>query len=155
MSNELFTILTTHSDFTINQNEYSFDITNLSSFITIEQKTITFLVQNPTIEFTIIQSPPVELVVNPMGLQGIQGTQGVPGVGSVTTIYNEQPAGLINGSNNVFTTSVSFQPGKVSVFINGLLQKFITHYQTTGTNTILLNDSLTVGDQIQVNYIIL
>ena len=70
-------------------------------------------------------------------------------------IFNEEPAGLINGSNNVFTTSASFQPGKVSVFINGLIQKIVTHYQTTGNNTILLNDTLTVGDQIQVNYIIL
>ena len=90
-----------------------------------------------------------------MGLQGLQGPQGLPGVGNVVTIYNEQPAGLINGSNNVFTTASSFQPGKVSVFINGLMQKIITHFQTTGNNTILLNDSLTVGDQIQVNYIIL
>ena len=79
----------------------------------------------------------------------------MPTNNGASQIFNEEPAGLINGSNNSFTTASNFQPGKVSVFINGLLQKIVTHYQTSGTNIILLNDSLTVGDQIQVNYIIL
>ena len=114
-----------------------------------------FTIVPSSVNITVGQNTPVSFAVNPMGVQGLQGVQGIQGVGSVTTIYNEQPSGLINGSNNLFTTATNFQPGKVSVFINGLLQKLITHYQTTGNNTILLNDSLTVGDQIQVNYIIL
>ena len=116
---------------------------------------VDFTIVPTSVNITVGQSAPVTFSVNPMGERGLQGVQGLQGVGSVTTIYNEQPAGLINGSNNTFTTASNFQPGKVSVFINGLLQKIITHYQTSGTNTILLNDSLTVGDQIQVNYIIL
>lgn len=130
MSNLNFTISALQNDFYIVQNNVDFEVNNTT----------------------------LELSINPMGERGLQGVQGVPGVAglsNVVTIYNEQPAGLINGSNNTFTTASNFQPGKVSVFINGLLQKIITHYQTSGTNTILLNDSLTVGDQIQVNYIIL
>lgn len=129
MSDYIFTISAFQNEFTIVENNAQFDV-----------QTTTF-----------------DIAISPMGLQGLPGVQGLPGAAgvSVTTIYNEQPSGLINGSNNSFTTASNFQPGKVSVFINGLLQKIITHYNTTGTNTILLNDSLTVGDQIQVNYIIL
>lgn len=113
-----------------------------------------FTIVPTNVNVTVGQSAPVSFAVNSMGVQGIQGVQGLPGAVALS-IYNEQPSGLINGSNNVFTTSSSFQPGKISVFINGLLQKIVTHYQTIGNNTILLNDSLTVGDQIQINYIIL
>ena len=110
-----------------------------------------FTIVPTSVNITAGQSAPVSFTVNAMGVQGVQG---VPGA-VAALVYNEQPAGLINGSNNVFTTLSNFQPGKVSVFINGLLQKIVTHYQTTGTNTIILSDSLTVGDQIQINYIIL
>ena len=116
---------------------------------------VDFTIVPGSVNITVGQNTLVTFSVNAMGAQGLQGPQGIQGVSNVVTIYNEQPAGLINGSNNSFTTASNFQPGKVSVFINGLLQKIITHYQTTGNNTILLNDSLTVGDQIQVNYIIL
>ena len=94
----------------------------------------------------------VAILVN----EASMGLQGPPGAtGNVNMILGEQPSGLVNGSNATFTTSLSFQPGKLAVYINGLLQKIITHYQTIGTQTILFTDSPQVGDQLQIDYIIL
>ena len=69
-----------------------------------------------------------------------------------TYTYNEVPAGAINGSNATFTTALQFVPNKVSLYINGLMQKLVDNYQTTGNNTILINDSPQVGDIIIVFY---
>lgn len=68
-------------------------------------------------------------------------------------VFGETPAGTINGSNATFTTAFDFVPGKVAVYVNGLLQKLITHYNTTGTKTIIFNDSPLPGDLIEVDYV--
>lgn len=76
--------------------------------------------------------------------------------GSVLTpeiILGEIPTGLINGSNATYTTLFDFVPSKVAVYVNGLLQKKITHYNTSGTTTILFVDSPLTGDIIEVDYI--
>lgn len=67
-------------------------------------------------------------------------------------VFGETPTGLVNGSNATFTTAFDFVPGKVDVFVNGLLQKIVTHYNTTGTRTIILNDSPQVNDFVLVDY---
>ena len=155
MSDILLTINDTGGpELIIAQQDITLTVSDTSEGVTVEQNNIDISIVST--ETTMqLEEKTIELSVNPSGARGEQGLHGIQGVGSVTTIYNEQPAGLINGSNNLFTTSTNFQPGKVSVFINGLLQRFVSHYQTSGTNTIILNDSLTVGDQIEVNYIIL
>jgi hypothetical protein len=63
-------------------------------------------------------------------------------------IENEVPSGLVNGSNARFNS----HPESVEVFINGLKQKPIIHYTTSGTTTIILSDSPQTGDQILINY---
>lgn len=69
------------------------------------------------------------------------------------TITEEVPSGLINGSNATFTTVLSFVPASIQVFVNGLRQKKIDDYVTTGVNTIILSASPKVGDSIIVSYI--
>jgi len=53
-------------------------------------------------------------------------------------VTGEIPAGLINGSNATFTASFSFVPESVKVYINGMRQKLIDDYNTSGNTTILM-----------------
>lgn len=85
-------------------------------------------------------------IVNELGLTG-------GGLSSASFIYNETPSGVINNSNATFLTAFDFIPGKVLVYINGLKQEPVTHYQTSGTKTIMFSDSPLVGEKISVDYI--
>lgn len=96
----------------------------------------------------------VEVVVeNPPAFIEVVNEQVIERVVQEEIIFGETPAGTIDGSNATFTTAFDFVPGKVAVFLNGLLQKLVTHYNTTGTDTIIFNDSPVSGDIIEVNYI--
>ena len=90
-------------------------------------------------------------VGGPPGPPGPQGPPGSPGNGVIVT--NEAPAGIINGSNATFTTAFNFVPETVEVFVNGLKQRRITDFNTSGQNTILLTDSPFTGDSVQVDYL--
>lgn len=68
-------------------------------------------------------------------------------------VFNEVPQGGVNGSNAVFMSAYDFVPESVEVFINGLLQKPIIHFNTSGNQTILFTESPNSGDQILINYI--
>ena len=73
--------------------------------------------------------------------------------GQANQVFGEVPSGAVNGSNATFTTAYNFVAGSVQVFVNGLLQKIITDYNTSGTTTILLAVSPTVNENILVNYL--
>lgn len=75
-----------------------------------------------------------------------------PGGGGAVDVVGETPAGLINGSNATYTTVFYFDPSSVEVFINGIRQKRVTHFNTSGLVTIILSDSPQTGDILQVNY---
>ena len=81
----------------------------------------------------------------------------IDGITDYTTfdnfVYNEIPTGLINGINTSFTSLHNFIPESVQVFVNGVKQKIIDDYQTSGSNSITLTDSLTVNENININYI--
>lgn len=68
-------------------------------------------------------------------------------------VNNDVPINIINGINNVFNTSFNFIPESVEVFLNGIKQKIITDYQIINNNTITLNTSPNVGENILINYI--
>lgn len=74
------------------------------------------------------------------------------GGGSATTVWGETPTGTVNGSNATFTTAHNFVPGQLEVFVNGVRQKPVTHFNTSGLTTILFSDSPITGDQLQINY---
>lgn len=93
------------------------------------------------------------MVENPPAYVEVINDQVIERVVEADTVYGETPAGTIDGSNATFTTAFDFVPGKIAVYINGLLQKPVTHYNTSGTNTIFFNDSPLTGDLIEVDYV--
>lgn len=72
---------------------------------------------------------------------------------SIDIEWNDPLIGTIDNMNATFTTTFNFIPGQINVFINGLLQKIITHYQTIGNNIITFTDSPRVGEILTANYI--
>lgn len=86
------------------------------------------------------------------GIQGIQGVKGDTGPPSLDLEIGETPSGLINGSNNIFTTSLDFVPGTVELYRNGVRQKTPFDFTTSGTNTITTAFAPVAGEDIQVDY---
>lgn len=82
---------------------------------------------------------------------GIQGPPGQPGNG--VQVFGETPAGSVNGSNATFTTAFNFVPESVAVSVNGLRQKRVDDYNTSGANTILMSVSPEAGTSILVDYL--
>jgi len=68
------------------------------------------------------------------------------------TVNNEVPAGLVNGSNKIFTTVKEYITSSTSVFLNGLKQKLSISYTETGANQITFDDAPITGDQIIIDY---
>lgn len=74
---------------------------------------------------------------------GVTAWNGLPYAsgGGSSRIYNETPAGLLDGANTVFTTAGNFTAGTTAVFINGVRLKIgvAKDYTETGINQITLN----------------
>jgi hypothetical protein len=71
---------------------------------------------------------------------------------SGTFVIGENPNGVINGSNAIFTTDNNFVPESVQLFVNGVSQTNGVDYFTTGTTTLNLNISPVINDILRVNY---
>jgi hypothetical protein len=74
-------------------------------------------------------------------------------IGGGEFVYGEVPSGVINGINATFTSAFNFDNTQMNVFINGVLQKIVQDYNTTGLTTINFVTSPIVGDTIIINYI--
>jgi hypothetical protein len=85
-------------------------------------------------------------------LRGDNTLQTLPTIAN-SSVKNETPIGLINGSNTTFTSLNNFVPQSIEVFVNGLIQQKIIEFNTIGNTTITLNFSPTVGEIITINYI--
>ena len=83
---------------------------------------------------------------------GTRGPKGADGAGFVL-ISNETPSGALDGSNATFTTAFDFDPDSVAVYVNGLFQKRIADFNTSGSRTISLTASPGPGENILVNYL--
>lgn len=81
------------------------------------------------------------------------GLQGPPGTAGPAVVLNETPSGVVNGSNATFVTAFNFLPGQIAIRINGLSQRPLVDFTTTGTTTILFTESPLVGDALQVDYL--
>jgi hypothetical protein len=68
-------------------------------------------------------------------------------------IWGETPSGSVDGSNATFTSSYPFVPETVSVTVNGLWQKRVENFNTTGDQTVTLATSPGVGEKILINYL--
>lgn len=78
----------------------------------------------------------------------------ITGSASVPPEYvtDEHVNGVLNGSNNVFTTDFNFDSSTLTVFLNGLKIFKIDDYNTTGANQITLNVAPGPTETIYVNY---
>ena len=105
-------------------------------------------------EYAIIEIEDAELVVIDREIISIisEGIQGPPGA-SADFVAGETPSGAVNGSNATFISAFAFVPESVTVLINGLTQRRITDFNTSGTTTIILSDSPQTGDSIRINYL--
>jgi len=83
---------------------------------------------------------------------GPQGPRGPAGNGA--QVFNETPAGAVNGSNRVFTTANTFQTGTTCVYINGVRELLNTHYTETSSTTVTLSDAPQTGDDVTIDYLI-
>lgn len=66
--------------------------------------------------------------------------------------FGESLIGTIDGSNATYTTSKKFVAGKVSVYLNGLKQKIVNEFNTTGNQTVIFTESPQSGDILSVDY---
>lgn len=76
-----------------------------------------------------------------------------PIIPSATERIEENLIGTIDGSNATFTTSESFNPSTVTIYINGIRQKKPNDFNTVGNNTVLFTLSPEIGDDLYVTYV--
>lgn len=69
-------------------------------------------------------------------------------------IFGETPTGLVNGSNAAFQSAFDFVPESVVVLVNGVEQRRVTDFNTSGTRTITLTEAPNTGEAVRINYII-
>lgn len=109
------------------------------------------------VELTFPQGPPLYLELNNPITQVIDisfaniGPQGPPGAGA-DEVKGETPAGIIDGSNATFTSLFPFVPESVALFVNGLRQKIIQDYNTSGNQTIICGVSPGLIDTLLIDY---
>lgn len=73
------------------------------------------------------------------------------GAGGLRALPNHIPAGLINGSNNIFTTSRPWVFGGLLVYLNGIRQTPISHFNQIGPDTFEMSDAPVPGDILMVD----
>ena len=100
-------------------------------------------------EVTISQRPVAFIEKGATGPQGPPGTPGTPGEGSNV---KEVLSGLIDGSNQLFPTSLAFVPNSTQVYLNGLMLDGPDDYLETGDQAITMTDPPIVGDKLVIIY---
>ncbi len=74
------------------------------------------------------------------------------GLTSYDAVDGETPAGAVNGINATFTTLQEFIPSSLKVYLNGVRQKIVEDYNTSGTQTINFVVSPLSTDVILTDY---
>jgi hypothetical protein len=74
------------------------------------------------------------------------------GLTSYDAVDGETPGGAVNGINATFTTAQEFIISSLKVYLNGVRQKVIEDYNTTGNSTIIFVTSPLATDVILVDY---
>lgn len=70
---------------------------------------------------------------------------------STTKVFNEVPSGAIDNSNTIFTLTNSVNDSKISLYLNGVRQKYGIDYSVSG-NIITFVEPPYFGDIIIVDY---
>lgn len=74
------------------------------------------------------------------------------GGGSDSSVYNETPAGSINGSNTSYTTLYDFVTGTLRVYLNGQRLTASGADYTEGSQAFVMTTAPEVGDVLKVDY---
>jgi hypothetical protein len=94
----------------------------------------------------IVQAPaPIKVVTQPAGIP-------MPGNGIGNSIWNEVPAGALNGSNAIFRSDFPFAPESLQVFVNGQLQKLTSDYTILNSRDIQFYFSPQANESILIHY---
>jgi hypothetical protein len=74
--------------------------------------------------------------------------------GSSNSIWNEEPGGIRDGTNKIFTTISDFQPNSTRIYRNGIRMKLglSNDYTETGTNEITFNYTIRATDNLIIDY---
>ena len=70
--------------------------------------------------------------------------------GSSQAIIKEQATGAIDGNNAVFTTSQNYFPGSLTVYFNGVRERYAT---PLGGNQFQMPANPRIGSVIDVEYV--
>lgn len=92
----------------------------------------------------------IEEVITTVEIVGV-GPQGSSS--GTSEMQAETPSGVVNGANATFVSTYAFVPESVAVYVNGLLQRKVTDYNTSGSNTILFSSSPLALDAIFITYL--
>ena len=137
---------------TLQPNTVDLTVTPTNVEITTAPQTVDVTLQPNEVNLNL-QPNELAVTLQPLELNlAIQTGNVTYNFGSSVSVVGEIPNGAIDGSNATFTTDYDFDPNTVLVFYNGLAQYNPTHYTTSGTTTITLNFSPSVGDIFTVNY---
>lgn len=100
--------------------------------------------------FTMVTAPATGTVL----LVDYIVTGAINNVGTNSFIWDETPAGTVNGSTTLFTAARAYIPGSLAVYINGLKQKRVTHFVETNPalGTFTMGDAPLTGDDIMIDY---
>jgi len=94
-----------------------------------------------------------ELAGNIMGPQGPPGPPGGIIVEGTTVVFGEIPAGVLDGSNRVFTTANPFGADSLSVFLNGLHQRRVDDYIELDDTSFQFVVAPRASDSVSVDYV--
>ena len=97
-------------------------------------------------------TPNIKVGYSATGPAGAKGDKGEKGDAANWAIA-EQLIGELNGINTTFTTLSNFQPESVQIYLNGVLQKVLNDFNTSGNNTIQLYVSPNSNENILINYL--
>lgn len=128
------------------------EIADPSGFVVVESPPEVLEVVGPS-EFMAVVAESVTVVEagtqGPAGATGAAGPQGPPGNG---TPVRETPAGVVNGSNGVFTLSAVPVAGSDQVYLNGLLQEAGVDYSLSGA-VVTFAETPLPGDRVRACYL--
>jgi hypothetical protein len=137
-TNPTFTLITPATDVVVYKNGVRMQEGSGNDYIFTNNNTITF--QTGAIPST-----------GKVTYDAIIGSQAMIS-GSNSLIFDETPAGTVNGSTVIFTTARPYIPGSLAVYINGVKQKRGVHFTETTSTTFTMGDAPLAGDDVMVDY---
>jgi hypothetical protein len=102
--------------------------------------------QRPTIDFVVLNETQFQFTTAPHTGDFVQVDYGAAGV------FGEIPIGSIDGINMLFTTYEDFNPGTLSVFLNGLEQRPDIDFRIVSHDTFELTSPPWAGDSLLIDY---